>query len=55
MANQWLKAQRKGKASMSDEGFNLRWCNRCQKKTEHDVKTCVDCTSREALSKPTRS
>lgn len=51
MANQWLKAHRKGKANMSDEVFNLRWCNRCQKKTEHDIKTCVDCANKEILSK----
>jgi hypothetical protein len=55
MANQWLKVYRKGKVVTNDEGFNLRWCNRCQKKTEHDVKTCVDCINREILAKSTRS
>ncbi len=54
MANQWLKAHRKGKANTSDEDFNLRWCNRCQKKTEHD-RGCIDCTSKSMLSKRLRS
>ena len=30
-----------------DEGFARKWCQRCSKKTEHDLNNCITCLNKK--------
>ena len=46
MSYDWIKWKRGGRWVDNDEGYNYQYCHSCERKTEHDLDSCIPCVDR---------
>ena len=42
----WIKWNRGGRWVDNDEGYHYAYCHTCCRKTEHDLRNCIECDNR---------